>query len=88
MHSFTDNLIQCVDGVKYAFPVVMDYVEKSGKYGLVFKHWETVRTRPNIATYLASDRRQKYANGIYRHYPVNDMLPDELKELLDMPATE
>lgn len=84
---FLINSMQCIDGVKYAFPVVMDYVEKSGKYASLFKHWEMVRARPNIAKYLASDKRQKYANGIYRHYPELDVLPDELKVLLDKPGS-
>lgn len=61
----------------------MAHVEKSGKYDLIFKHWETVRARPNIAKYLASDKRQKYANGIYRHYPEGDVVPDELKEQVE-----
>lgn len=66
----------------------MDYVEKSGKYASIFRHWETVRARPNIAKYLASDKRQKYANGIYRHYPELDVLPDKLKEALDKTGDE
>ena len=55
----------------------MKQAKESGKYDGVFKHWEDVQARPNIAAYLASNRRQKYQDwGIYRHYKDNDMVSE------------
>ena len=65
-------LFQCLDGVKFAFPKAMKRLEKEGKYGKVFALHETVRERPMIKEYLASERRIKYSHGIYRHYPELD----------------
>ncbi|KAI0159915.1 glutathione S-transferase protein-like protein [Hypoxylon sp. FL1284] len=43
----------------------------------VFKLWEDVKARPDIAAYLASNRRQKYQDwGVYRHYDVNDVIAE------------
>lgn len=50
--------------------------KESGKYDRVFQLWEAVKGRPNVAAYLASDRRQKYDWGIYRYYPDNDVLAE------------
>ena len=58
-----------MDGVTYAFPKAMAKLKESGDYEGVFKLYDEVKERPNIKAYLASDRRQKYSNGIYRHYP-------------------
>jgi glutathione S-transferase len=53
----------------------MNQAKKLGKYERVFKLYDDVKSRPNIAAYLASERRQKYASwGFYRHYPENDIL--------------
>ncbi|KAI9158906.1 Glutathione S-transferase [Paramyrothecium foliicola] len=62
-------LFQGIDGTKFAFPKTVEKLQKSGKYDGVFKLYEAVKERPNIKDYLASDRRQKYADGIWRHYP-------------------
>ncbi|KAK7937377.1 glutathione S-transferase [Apiospora aurea] len=44
---------------------------------VLFQLWEDVKTRPNLAAYLASDRRQTYQDwGIYRHYPDNDVFSE------------
>jgi glutathione S-transferase len=67
-------MIQCVDGTQFAFPKAMNQARESGKYDRVFQLWEDVKARPNIAAYLASERRQKYDWGIYRYYPDNDVL--------------
>ncbi|KAK7918071.1 glutathione s-transferase protein [Apiospora marii] len=68
-------LFQCLDGTTYAFPKAMEKFKASGNFDRVFKLWEDVKARPNIAAYLASDRRQKYQDwGIYRHYPENDLV--------------
>ena len=50
----------------------MARLEKSGEYSKVFALYEAVKERPKIKEYLASDRRQKYSSGIYRHYPELD----------------
>lgn len=63
---------QCVDGVSFAFPVAMKQMRGSGEYGKVFELYERVKGRESIAAYLESSRRQKYGNGIYRHYPELD----------------
>ena len=65
-------LFQCLDGVKFAFPKAMTRLEKEGKYKRVFALHEAVKERPRIKEYLASDRRQEYSMGIYRHYPELD----------------
>jgi glutathione S-transferase len=65
-------LFQCLDGVKFAFPKAMGRLEKEGKYKGVFELYERVKERPKIKEYLASERRQKYSLGIYRHYPELD----------------
>ncbi|KAI1482703.1 glutathione S-transferase protein-like protein [Daldinia eschscholtzii] len=69
-------LFQCLDGVQFAFPKAMNQAKESGKYNKVFELWENVKARPNIAAYLASDRRQKYDWGIYRYYPENDVVAE------------
>lgn len=51
----------------------MAKMEKFGKYGGVFRLYEAVKERPKIKAYLASDRRQKYSNGIYRYYKELDL---------------
>ncbi|KAI1871619.1 hypothetical protein JX265_005605 [Neoarthrinium moseri] len=70
-------LFQCLDGTHYAFPKAMKQARETGKYDKVFKLWEDVKARPNIAAYLASDRRQKYQDwGVYRHYDDNDVVAE------------
>lgn len=50
------------------FPKAMAKLEKSGNYAGVFALHSAVQDRPNIKKYLASDKRQKYSQGIYRYY--------------------
>ncbi|KAI0117365.1 glutathione S-transferase protein-like protein [Daldinia grandis] len=69
-------LFQCIDGVQFAFPKAMNQAKESCKYDRVFQLWKAVKGRPNVAAYLASDRRQKYDWGIYRYYPDNDVLAE------------
>lgn len=67
-----------MDGLKFMFPNAMKKLEMSGDYYHVFALHVAVKERPNIKAYLASDRRQKYSMGIYRHYPELDVdLDDE-----------
>jgi len=65
-------LFQTLDGVKHAFPNALKRIEKEGTYKRVFGVYESVKGRPKIKEYLGSERRQKYGNGIYRHYPELD----------------
>lgn len=58
--------------MKHAFPKAMARIENEGKYEQVFALYERVKARPNIKAYLASERRQPYGMGIYRHYPELD----------------
>lgn len=54
----------------------MKQAKDSGKFDKVFQLCEDVKARPNIAAYLASDRRQKYDWGIYRYYADNDVIAE------------
>ena len=66
------SLFQIVEGLRYAFPKRMKAFE--GKIpGLIGLH-DRVAARPNIAAYLASDRRIPFnEDGIFRHYKVLDI---------------
>ena len=57
--------------MKFAFPKATGKIEE-GKFNLVFELYESVKSRSRIKEYLASERRQKYSMGIYRHYPELD----------------
>ena len=65
------SLFQLLEGLRYAFPrATVDFDEK---YPLVTALAASVRARPNIAAYLASDRRLPFnESGIFRHYPELD----------------
>lgn len=65
-------LFQCIDGVCFAFPKCTESLKESGKYDKVWSHYERVKNLKRIKEYLASDRRQEYSQGIYRHYPELD----------------
>lgn len=67
--SYVDlSMFQIVDGLRYAFPKTMAGME-SAIPGLVALH-DRVAQRPNIAAYLASQRRLPFnEDGIFRHYP-------------------
>jgi len=65
-------LYQCLDGVKFAFPKATGRIEREGKFAKVFELYHAVQERPRIKEYLASEKRQKYSMGIYRHYPELD----------------
>ncbi|KAH7124233.1 glutathione transferase [Dactylonectria macrodidyma] len=65
-------LFQCIDGLKFAFPKALAKMEESKEYEGVFKLYGAVKERPRIKEYLASDRRLKYGNGLWRHYPELD----------------
>ncbi|MGC2086652.1 MAG: glutathione S-transferase C-terminal domain-containing protein, partial [Bradyrhizobium sp.] len=71
--SYVDlSLFQIVDGLRYAFPQRMKAFERKIP-GLVALH-DRVATRPNIATYLASERRIPFnEDGIFRRYKALDL---------------
>lgn len=64
---------QCVDGVKFMFPKALQKLHESGEYQGVFRLYDAIKQRPKIEAYLASERRQKYSNGIYRYYEELDV---------------
>jgi len=70
--SYVDlSLFQVVAGLRYALPRAMAQVE-SGCPRIVALH-EQVAARPNIAAYLASDRRLSFnESDIWRRYPELD----------------
>jgi glutathione S-transferase len=70
--SYVDlSIFQLIAGLRYAFPKRM--ARLAPKYpGLLALH-ERVAARPNIAAYLASERRVPFnQHGIFRHYPELD----------------
>lgn len=62
-----------LNGVEHAFPKALETMKKSGKYSKLFEHYNRVAERPEVKDYLGSERRMKYGNGIYRHYPELDL---------------
>ncbi|WP_315779668.1 MULTISPECIES: glutathione S-transferase [unclassified Bradyrhizobium] len=65
------SLFQIVAGLRYAFPRRMAAFERNIP-GLVALH-DRVAIRPNVAAYLASDRRIPFnEDGIFRHYKALD----------------
>lgn len=68
-HSYVDlSMFQVVAGLRYAFPNTMARLEPDLP-GLVALH-DRVAQRPNVAAYLASERRLPFnEDGIFRHYP-------------------
>lgn len=71
--SYVDlSLFQIVEGLTYAFPKAMRGFSRD--YPLLDALHDRVSQRPNIAAYLASERRLKFnENGIFRHYPELDI---------------
>ncbi|KAH8114107.1 glutathione S-transferase P subunit [Phellopilus nigrolimitatus] len=59
-------LFHLVDGLLFAFPRATRALAPA--HPRVFALHERVKARPRIAAYLASDRRQPFSNGLYRHY--------------------
>lgn len=62
------SLFQIVEGLRYAFPRAMERVEPD--HPRVTALHASVRARPRVAAYLASERRIPFnEDGIFRHYP-------------------
>ena len=65
------SLFQVVEGLRYAFPNGFGKVER--EYPRVNALRDAVTKRPNIANYLASERRIDFnTKGVFRHYPELD----------------
>lgn len=71
-HSYVDlSLFQLVSGLQYMFPQRMQALRPS--LPLLHALKDRVERRPNVAAYLASERRLAFnTNGIFRHYPELD----------------
>ena len=71
-HSYVDlSLFQLLSGLDYMFPRRMQALGPT--VPLLRALQERVAKRPNIAAYLASERRLPFnTNGIFRHYPELD----------------
>lgn len=65
-------LFHVIDGLQFAFPRRMKALQESGKYDKVFALKERVAGEKGIKEYLASGRRLKFSDGLYRHYPELD----------------
>jgi len=70
--SYVDlSLFQVIEGLHYAFPRAMKPFAAS--YPALAALRDSVQSRPNIARYLASERRIPFnETGIFRHYPELD----------------
>jgi glutathione S-transferase len=65
------SLFQVIEGLRYAYPNTMKQIET--EYPVLGQLRDRVAARPNIAAYLASERRIPFnQNGIFRHYPELD----------------
>jgi glutathione S-transferase len=65
------SLFQVVEGLRYAFPRASKRFEAD--YPAVTALHDAVQVRPNIARYLASERRIPFnETGVFRHYPELD----------------
>jgi glutathione S-transferase len=61
------SAFQVIAGLRYAFPKAMARLEP--EYPRLVPLYEKVAARPNIAAYLASERRIPFnEDGIFRHY--------------------
>lgn len=65
------SLFQLIEGLNYAFPRRMRSL--AGDFPLTFALRDRVHAMPELADYLASDRRIGFSeDGIFRHYPELD----------------
>jgi glutathione S-transferase len=71
-HSYADlSLFQVLTGLEYAFPNA--FAQRARRLPLLVGLRERIRERPNIARYLASERRIPFNEmGIFRRYPELD----------------
>ncbi len=73
--SYVDlSLFQVWAGLSYAFPRA--FADAQARYPALAALAIQVAARPNVARYLASDRRVRFnESGIFRHYPELDQAP-------------
>jgi glutathione S-transferase len=71
--SYVDlSVFQVIAGLRYAFPKKIKKLEL--KFPRLVRLHDKIASRPNIAAYLASDRRLPFNNNdIFRHYPELDI---------------
>ncbi|KAL7006723.1 hypothetical protein EMMF5_003609 [Cystobasidiomycetes sp. EMM_F5] len=65
-------LFQVIDGCEFAFPKCMKRIQAEERYKPVFDLKKRIEEIPQVSEYLASERRAKYSNGVFRHYPELD----------------
>jgi glutathione S-transferase len=69
--SYADlSLFHLVEGLAFAFPHRMATVARDTPKVMALR--DAVVALPELGAYLASDRRQPFANGVFRHYPELD----------------
>jgi glutathione S-transferase len=65
-------MFQVLEGLAYAFPHAFAHAKPSMPQLLALR--DHVASRPNIAAYLASERRLPFnEHGIFRYYPELDI---------------
>ncbi|SDD43507.1 glutathione S-transferase [Paraburkholderia lycopersici] len=65
------SIFQIVEGLRYAFPKATKHFAEHYPHVVALR--DAVAKRPNIAAYLASERRLPFnETGIFRHYPELD----------------
>jgi len=70
--SYADTTLwHVLNGLKFAFPKEMEARENEFPL-LLEKFYPSVQEHKGLKEYLASDRRQPYSMGIFRHYPELD----------------
>jgi glutathione S-transferase len=70
--TYADTTVwQVLDGVQFSFPKEMEARKKEFPH-LLGTFYESVREEKGIKEYLASERRLKYSQGIFRYYPELD----------------
>lgn len=69
--SYADlSLFQLIDGLRFAFPKRMATIGKDHRR--LGHLYDRVAELPELADYLASDRRLPHSEGLFRHYPELD----------------
>jgi glutathione S-transferase len=64
-------LFQVIEGLRYAFPRVMERLEPKHPLSIALR--DRAAARPRLAAYLSSRRRIPFnEEGIFRHYPEHD----------------
>ncbi|KAL8709541.1 MAG: hypothetical protein Q9220_005783 [cf. Caloplaca sp. 1 TL-2023] len=61
-------LWQGLDGVGFAFPRRVKSLKEGGQFSKVWAMYDRIKAMDSVKEYLASGRRQKYGNGIWRRY--------------------